>query len=126
MSLWLCFIQHTRVRPISHTHTYVQSPAAMKKEKWVKESQGQMIITSGQIVWTHECEKALADADSARRAVKALKKKWISYLNKLTIITRSKLGKIDRGKVCGSACLWLCECVSVCVCVCAVCKTVCL
>jgi len=45
----------------------------------VKESQGQMIITAGQIIWTHECEKALADADSARRAVKALKKKWIRY-----------------------------------------------
>eukprot|EP00967_Tisochrysis_lutea_P013433 scaffold15027_cov25-Tisochrysis_lutea.AAC.1 len=58
-----------------------------------------MIITAGQIIWTHECEKALADADSARRAVKALKKKWISYLNKLTIITRSKLNKIERGKV---------------------------
>jgi len=43
----------------------------------VKDSQGQMIITAGQVVWTHECEKALADADSARRAVKALKKKWI-------------------------------------------------
>ena len=63
--------------------------AATKKEKWVKESQGQLIITAGQIVWTHECEKALADADSARKAVKALKKKWIR-----------------------------CVCVCVCVCVC--------
>lgn len=51
--------------------------AATKKEKWVKDNQGQMIITAGQIVWTHECEKALADEENARRAVKALKKKWI-------------------------------------------------
>ncbi len=36
-----------------------------------------MIITAGQIVWTHECEKALADEENAKRAVKALKKKWI-------------------------------------------------
>jgi hypothetical protein len=33
------------------------------------------------------------------RAVKALKKKWVSYLNKLTAVTRSKLNKIERNKV---------------------------
>jgi len=82
-----------------HLYKVLEECKVTKKEKWVKDSQGQMIITAGQIIWTHECEKALADADSARRAVKALKKKWISYLNKLTIITRSKLNKIERGKV---------------------------
>jgi dynein heavy chain len=40
---------------------------ATKKEKWVKDNQGQMIITAGQVVWTHECEKALSDPDGARR-----------------------------------------------------------
>ncbi|KAF5831208.1 dynein-1-beta heavy chain, flagellar inner arm I1 complex [Dunaliella salina] len=82
-----------------HLYKVLEECKVTKKEKWVKDSQGQMIITAGQIIWTHECEKALADADSARRAVKALKKKWISYLNKLTLITRSKLTKIERGKV---------------------------
>lgn len=77
----------------------LEDSKATKKEKWVKDNQGQMIITAGQIVWTHECEKALADADGARRAVKALKKKWVSYLNKLTAVTRSKLNKIERNKV---------------------------
>lgn len=33
------------------------------------------------------------------QALKQLKKKWISYLNKLTAITRSKLNKIERNKV---------------------------
>ncbi|GFH22123.1 uncharacterized protein HaLaN_19537 [Haematococcus lacustris] len=73
--------------------------AATKKEKWVKDNQGQMIITAGQIVWTFECEKALGDLENARRAVKALKKKWVSYLNKLTAVTRSKLNKVERNKV---------------------------
>lgn len=73
--------------------------AATKKEKWVKDNQGQMIITAGQIVWTHECEKALSDAEAARKAVRQLKKKWISYLNKLTAVTRSRLNKIERNKV---------------------------
>jgi hypothetical protein len=73
--------------------------AATKKEKWVKDNQGQMIITAGQIVWTNECEKALQDPDAAKRELRALKKKWVSYLNKLTAITRSKLNKIERNKV---------------------------
>jgi hypothetical protein len=58
-----------------------------------------MIITAGQIVWTHECEKALSEQDGARKNLKLLKKKWISYLNKLTTVTRSKLNKIERNKV---------------------------
>lgn len=74
-------------------------PAVQKKEKWVKESQGQLIITAGQMIWTHECEKALSDAEAAKKTLRQLKKKWISYLNKLTAVTRSKLNKIERNKV---------------------------
>lgn len=58
-----------------------------------------MVITAGQIAWTTECEKALSDADGAKKALKLLKKKWISYLNKLTAVTCSKLNPIDRNKV---------------------------
>jgi dynein heavy chain len=50
-------------------------------------------------VWTNECERALADPENSRAALKLLKKKWVSYLNKLTGVTRSKLSKIDRLKV---------------------------
>lgn len=77
--------------------------AAAKKEKWVKDNPGQMVITAGQIVWTAECEKALADTEGARKALKLLKKKWINYLSKLTAVTRSKLSAIDRNKVSSSA-----------------------
>ena len=76
----------------------LEASKAMKKERWVKENQGQCIITAGQIIWTMECEKALSDAEAARKAVRLLKKKWVSYLNKLTTITRSKLNKIERNK----------------------------
>ena len=61
-----------------------------------------MLITAGQMVWTAECERALAEPDAARRALRQLKKKWVLYLNKLTAITRSKLNKIERNKVRGS------------------------
>lgn len=77
----------------------IEENKAVKKEKWVKDNQGQLIITAGQVVWTSECEKALADPDQAKSALRHLKKKWISYLNKLTAITCSQLNKIERNKV---------------------------
>ena len=77
----------------------LEDSKAVKKEKWVKDNQGQLIITAGQMLWTLECEKALSDPDGAKTALRHLKKKWISYLNKLTAVTRSKLNKIERNKV---------------------------
>lgn len=73
--------------------------AVSKKDKFVKDNPGQMVITAGQIVWTAECEKALSDADGAKKALKLLKRKWVGYLNKLTAVTCSKLNTIDRNKV---------------------------
>ncbi len=77
----------------------LEDAKGMKKEKWVKEFQGQCVISAGQIIWTTECERALAEAESSKSALRQLKKKWLSYLNKLTAVTRSKLGKVDRKKV---------------------------
>ncbi len=82
----------------------------------MKDNQGQMVITAGQIVWTAECERALADADTAKKALRMLRKKWVSYLNKLTAVTRSKLNKVERNKVrcglsgrgCCSSCMGSC------------------
>ena len=71
----------------------------MKKEKWVKEYPGQCIISAGCVVWTTECEKALSDPDAAKKAIRTLKKKWVSYLSKLVTMTRSKLDKVNRKKV---------------------------
>lgn len=65
----------------------------------MKDNQGQLIITAGQMVWTAECEKALSEPDGAKKSLRLLKKKWVSYLNKLTAMTRSKLSKIERNKV---------------------------
>ena len=77
----------------------LEESKGMKKERWVKEFPGQCIITAGQILWTADCERALSDAESARSALKLLKKKWVAYLNRLVSVTRSKLNKIERKKV---------------------------
>lgn len=71
-----------------------------KKEKWVKDTIGQLLITTGSIVWTTDCTKALvAIASGTKGALKQQKKKQVSYLNKLTALIRSQLSKIDRNKV---------------------------
>ncbi|CAK9199554.1 unnamed protein product [Sphagnum troendelagicum] len=71
-----------------------------KKDKWVKEFPGQCGISAGQMKWTIDCEKALEQAAAgSKTATKKLYKKWISYLNKLTAMTRVKLRVIDRNKV---------------------------
>lgn len=64
-----------------------------KREKWVKEWPGQvitrnnkilcnisgrqMLITSSQIQWTSDCEKALGRGD--KKGLKSLKKKQVLY-----------------------------------------------
>ena len=71
-----------------------------KKEKWVKDTIGQLLITTGAIMWTNECSKALhAISTGDKTALKAQKKKQVSYLNKLTEIIRGSLSSVDRNKV---------------------------
>ncbi|CAG9464381.1 unnamed protein product [Pedinophyceae sp. YPF-701] len=82
-----------------HLYKTLEQSKGAKKERWVRDNQGQMIISAGQILWTAECEAALADPDEAKKALRQLKKRWMSYLNKLTGVTRSRLTKIERNKV---------------------------
>lgn len=71
----------------------------VKKDKWVRENPGQMLITAGCISWTMECERALRDPESVKEALKRLRWKWVQYLNKLVDLTRMPLDKITRKKV---------------------------
>ena len=71
-----------------------------KKEQWVRDWQGSLLITTGAIGWTTDCTKALASITGGNKnAMKTLKKKQIGFLNRLTEMVRDpKLGKIDRNK----------------------------
>jgi len=71
----------------------------IKKDKWVKDNPGQMLITAGCISWTMECERALRDPENVKEALKKLRRKWIQYLNKLVELTRTPLDKVTRKKV---------------------------
>ena len=71
-----------------------------KKEKWVKDFQGQLLITTGAIAWTTDCSKALvAISNGNKTAMKALKKKQVGYLNRLTDMVRGQLTLIERSKL---------------------------
>lgn len=49
-----------------------------KKDKWVKEYQGQLLISTGAVQWTTDCSKALnAISGGNKTALKALKKKQV-------------------------------------------------
>lgn len=51
-----------------------------KKDKWVKEYQGQLLISTGAVQWTTDCSKALnAISGGNKTALKALKKKQVRY-----------------------------------------------
>jgi dynein heavy chain, axonemal len=55
----------------------LEASKATKKEKWVKDNQGQCIITAGQIVWTMECEKALSDPEQVCPSIHGRKHGWL-------------------------------------------------
>ena len=70
-----------------------------KKEKWVADWPGQLLITSGQILWTTECEKGLAEVEKGNKlGLKTTKKKWVIMLNKYSEMIRAGMNKQDRSK----------------------------
>ena len=71
-----------------------------KKEEWVKKTIGQLIITTGSVMWTTDCTRALnAIASGSKGALKQQKKKQVTYLNKLTAVIRGPLTSVERNKV---------------------------
>jgi len=72
-----------------------------KKEKWIKDWPGQLLITVGAIAWTMECTRALESImeGTDKTALKKVKKKQVSYLNRLADMVRGQLTKIERRKL---------------------------
>lgn len=77
----------------------MEEAKAAKKDKWVKDHLGQLLITAGQINWASECEKALGDPVGARTALSSLRKRWDALLARLITLTRSSLSEVERKKV---------------------------
>jgi dynein heavy chain len=74
--------------------------ATKKKEKWVKMYHGQLLITTGAIMWTADCARALNQiANGKKKAMRHLKKQQARYVVKLAAMVRGKLTRIERKKV---------------------------
>jgi dynein heavy chain len=100
VELWLKEVERAMRRAIAKLLSVSIQGFKGKKEKWVKDTIGQLLITTGSIAWTTDCTKALiAISTGTKGALKAQKKKQVSYLNKLTAVIRGPLSKVERNKV---------------------------
>jgi len=100
VELWLVQVEKAMRRAINKLLMQSIQGFKQKKEVWVKNTIGQLLITTGSIMWTTDCTKALvAIAGGAKGALKQQKKKQVSYLNKLTGIIRGPLSNVERNKV---------------------------
>ncbi|XP_040308873.1 dynein axonemal heavy chain 2 [Herpailurus yagouaroundi] len=72
-----------------------------KRDKWVKEWAGQMVITASQIQWTADVTKCLLTAKERgdKKILKVMKKKQVSVLTKYSEAIRGNLTKITRLKI---------------------------
>ncbi|PIO34800.1 hypothetical protein AB205_0116410 [Aquarana catesbeiana] len=72
-----------------------------KRDKWVKEWAGQMLITASQIQWTTDVTKSLVTAKERadKKFLKIMKKKQVSMLHKYSDAIRGNLTKILRLKL---------------------------
>ena len=80
----------------------VEEAKSAKKDKWLTEHQGQLLIAAGKINWTSECEKALSDPVGARTALASVRKRWDALLARLSTVTRSTSSALERNKVLSS------------------------
>eukprot|EP00074_Homo_sapiens_P109813 XP_024306374.1 dynein heavy chain 2, axonemal isoform X3 [Homo sapiens] len=72
-----------------------------KRDKWVKEWAGQVVITASQIQWTADVTKCLLTAKERadKKILKVMKKNQVSILNKYSEAIRGNLTKIMRLKI---------------------------
>ena len=71
-----------------------------KKEKWINDTPGQLVIASSQIAWTSEVEKALNDVESGDKgALRELRRKQGINLKRLSDMVKGSLSKLNRLKL---------------------------
>ncbi|XP_039605580.1 dynein heavy chain 2, axonemal [Polypterus senegalus] len=101
---WLCDVERTMRWTLKDSlKNCCQALKKMtgKRDKWVKDWPGQMLITSSQIQWTTDVTKSLITTKERadKGALKSLRKKQVSMLNKYSEAIRGNLAKIMRLKI---------------------------
>ncbi|XP_026578292.1 dynein heavy chain 2, axonemal [Pseudonaja textilis] len=101
---WLCDVERAMrwtLREVLRNCRLALKKMLTKRDKWVKEWPGQMVITASQIQWTTDVSKCLATCKERgdKKYLKAMKKKQVSMLNKYSEAIRGSLTKIMRLKI---------------------------
>ncbi|KAG8148176.1 hypothetical protein E2320_022465 [Naja naja] len=101
---WLCDVERAMrwtLREVLRNCRLALKKMLTKRDKWVKEWPGQMVITASQIQWTTDVSKCLATCKERgdKKYLKVMKKKQVSMLNKYSEAIRGTLTKIMRLKI---------------------------
>lgn len=101
VEVWLTNIEKTmRASLKNQLVECLHSSKKVKKEKWITEWPGQLVISASQINWTASCQRALIEASRGEQhALKDLLKKQLITLKKLTEMTQLPLSPIERKKL---------------------------
>ncbi|XP_048885226.1 dynein axonemal heavy chain 2 [Brienomyrus brachyistius] len=100
---WLCDVEramHWTLKENLKNCRQALTKSSRKREKWVKDWPGQMLITASQIHWTADVTKSLAiSKEESKTALKSMKKKQVWILNRYSDAIRGNLSKIIRLKI---------------------------
>jgi dynein heavy chain len=98
---WLLAVE-TEMKKSLHVLMYetIVAHRKQKRDKWLAEWPGQLVLTISQMSWTTECVKAMNDKKKGgKKGLKSIKKKQVSLLNKLTEAVRAVKNKTQRKKI---------------------------
>ncbi|KAM9407837.1 LOW QUALITY PROTEIN: dynein axonemal heavy chain 2 [Salvelinus alpinus] len=98
---WLCDVERTMrwtLKDSLKNCRLALKKMTGKRDKWVKDWPGQMLITASQIQWTADVTKSLITGKERadKSALKSLKKKQVSMLHRYSDAIRGNLSKILR------------------------------
>ncbi|MCI4377271.1 hypothetical protein PGIGA_G00201730 [Pangasianodon gigas] len=101
---WLCDIERTMrwtLKDCLKNCCMALKKMIGKRDKWVKDWPGQMLITASQIQWTTDVTKSLivGKERADKSALKSMKKKQVSMLHRYSDAIRGNLSKIMRLKI---------------------------
>ncbi|XP_035375794.1 dynein heavy chain 2, axonemal [Electrophorus electricus] len=101
---WLCDVQRTMrwtLKDSLKNCCIALKKMTGKRDKWIKDWPGQMVITASQIQWTTDVTKTLITGKERadKSALKSLKKKQVAMLHRYSQAIRGNLSKIQRLKI---------------------------
>jgi dynein heavy chain len=101
VEVWLQALEFMIIKTLRKSvSSCVSNLKKMKREKWIKESTGMLVLLSGLINFTSECTKALQEAEKGEKtAIATLRKLQNLNLRKWSEIAALPMTKLERLKL---------------------------